>query len=419
MHSADASAGRQHTAGADLAEIEGMLEVKAPSVGDRGASDAVATTTTTAAAAAASTGAVSHHHGHGRSGGGGGGGGHHRRASVVALEEHGGVTVQARDHKDIEVSFWAWDMETLRSDTVPMAGLDGFLRRTVEETLRELAEARAEFAEQPRAERRKAIKGGSTPRPETCRWFHLPGCSHAAVDMIRAVYQLDAQVAAECKDAASKPACSWHQTHPDSSFDHLFIVGHYIIPRDDVGPDGIRGFQYEQVFLLYFADLNTVISIDGNGEKTWEGVVDLLSNQRGFVRTNGNISVLLYKLIDSMIDEVYPLLDLYGDLLETLEFDMINAQEPTDTHVRDSYKLDRAVRSLRRYAWNARQLLQELRQNNFGVIAATTVKMLQSVERNSENITEVASAYIDQCDGITDFYGACCCCCCCCCAVRC
>ena len=63
-----------------------------------------------------------------------------------------------------------------------------------------------------------------------------------------------------------------------------------------------------------------------------------------------------------------------------------------------------AVRSLRRYSWNARQLLQELRQDNFGVISKITVKMMTSVERNTENITEVASAYIEQCDGIMDFY---------------
>ena len=89
-----------------------------------------------------------------------------------------------------------------------------------------------------------------------------------------------------------------------------------------------------------------------------------------------------------------------GDLLEGLEFSMVNADEPTVDHIRKSFKLDRAVRSLRRYAWNARQLLQELRQDNFGVIPKATVKMMTSVERNTENITEVASAYVEQCDGI-------------------
>ena len=37
-----------------------------------------------------------------------------------------------------------------------------------------------------------------------------------------------------------------------------------------------------------------------------------------------------------------------------------------------------------------RQLLQELRQNNFGVITKETIKMMTSVERNAENMVEVA-----------------------------
>ena len=101
-------------------------------------------------------------------------------------------------------------------------------------------------------------------------------------------------------------------------------------------------------------------------------------------------------MIDSMIDEVYPLLDLYADLIEDLERSMIDAPEPTEHHVRISNKVKRCVHSLRRYAWNARQLLQELRQNNFGVLPLTTVQKLMSVERNSGNLVQVACAYMEQ-----------------------
>ena len=51
-----------------------------------------------------------------------------------------------------------------------------------------------------------------------------------------------------------------------------------------------------------------------------------------------------------------------------------------------------------------RQLLQELRQNNFGVITKDTIKMMTSVERNAENMVEVACAYMEQCTGIEAFY---------------
>jgi hypothetical protein len=41
---------------------------------------------------------------------------------------------------------------------------------------------------------------------------------------------------------------------------------------------------------------------------------------------------------------------------------VIASKEPTDVHVRTSYKLKRRVHSLRRYMWNVRELLQELAQ---------------------------------------------------------
>eukprot|EP01052_Picozoa_sp_SAG31_P009278 SAG31_NODE_485_length_15021_cov_9.439791_7_plen_222_part_00 len=72
--------------------------------------------------------------------------------------------------------------------------------------------------------------------------------------------------------------------------------------------------------------------------------------------------------------------------------------------MRSGYKLQRRVHSLRRYAWNARDVLQELRQDNFGVIPPNTSKMLVTIERNAENMVEVAAAYMEQCSGIEEFY---------------
>ena len=84
------------------------------------------------------------------------------------------------------------------------------------------------------------------------------------------------------------------------------------------------------------------------------------------------------------------MLDLYGDQLEALEFSMLSAGGPgvqvpemdrdVEGAMRTSFKLKRRVSSLRRYAWNARQLLQELRQNNFGVMSNESITRLHSVQ---------------------------------------
>jgi hypothetical protein len=105
---------------------------------------------------------------------------------------------------------------------------------------------------------------------------------------------------------------------------------------DEEIEDEVVAFVHEQVHVLYLPDLNTLISIDGNGEKSWDGVTELLPNDRCLVRTSSDASVLIYKLIDAMIDGVYPLLDLYGDSIEGLEFVMMTSAEPTHEHVRTS-----------------------------------------------------------------------------------
>jgi Mg2+ and Co2+ transporter CorA len=339
-------------------------------------------------------------------------------AKLIQNKLAGGVEVSAKDHTNILVSYWEFDQDVLRSraadphdGTVQSEGsgpievdiLQPFLEATVKKSAAEKDARQATFDALAIEKRRDLKKKGSWAKADSCRWFHLPGCSHKAVDIFAEAYKLDASVAEACKAVSGKPICSWHQNE-DKTFDHLFVAAHYIQKSSEEASDGISGYIYEQVFMIYYPALNTVISIDANGEKEWHGVTDLLRNECGFVRTNEDSSVLIYKLLDSMIDEVYPLLDLYGDLLESLEFETMAAPEPTDEHVRTSFKLKRRVHSLRRYAWGMRQLLQELRQNNFGVITKETIKMMTSVERNAENMVEVACAYMEQCVGIESFY---------------
>ena len=55
-------------------------------------------------------------------------------------------------------------------------------------------------------------------------------------------------------------------------------------------------------------------------------------------------------------------------------------------HVGFSYKIKRLIHSLRRYAWDTRQLMQELRQNQYGVMPGRASKLMGSVEKNADNM---------------------------------
>lgn len=187
-------------------------------------------------------------------------------------------------------------------------------------------------------------------------------------------------------------------------YDHLFIVAHYLHLQESETEAEVQAFEYEQVNFVYLPEFNLLISIDGNGQKSLEAVVALLHNRRSPVRKGQEAAMLLFAVIDSMLDEVYPLLDLYGDSLEGLEFMMMKSDEPTMQHVGFSYKIKRLIHSLRRYAWDTRQLMQELRQNQYGVMPKRANKLMSSVEKNADNMVEVAEAYMEQCKGAAEFF---------------
>ena len=70
--------------------------------------------------------------------------------------------------------------------------------------------------------------------------------------------------------------------------------------------------------------------------------------------------------------------------------DMIVLKGPERDFVTLSRKLKRRVQSLRRYAWDVRQLLQGLGQNQFGVVSTAAREMMETVETNASNMVEVS-----------------------------
>ena len=63
-------------------------------------------------------------------------------------------------------------------------------------------------------------------------------------------------------------------------------------------------------------DFNLLITVDTNGEKSLDAVFHILRNPRSPVRRGQESVMLMFAVLDSMLDEVYPLLDLYGNALE-------------------------------------------------------------------------------------------------------
>eukprot|EP01051_Picozoa_sp_SAG22_P014068 SAG22_NODE_1657_length_3885_cov_6.187005_3_plen_640_part_00 len=318
------------------------------------------------------------------------------------------------DHGDSGLEYWQYDGGQIDSRKVSVLQSGQFLAELV-------ATCNGEFEEREARSRDGAGGGGRVDDLESqsscgdqesneqhCRWIHMRGINFGMMDAIGQSFNLAPELIDECKAVASKPSVSWQQPSDDMRFDHLFIVAHYLhLVGDDDSSESdaeVQAFDYEQVSFIYMPEYNLLMSIDGNGQKSLDAVVALLYNRRSPVRKGQEAAMLLFAVIDSMLDEVYPLLDLYGDALEGLEFMMMKSEEPTMQHVGFSYKIKRLIHSLRRYAWDTRQLMQELRQNQYGVMPQRAAKLMGSVEQNADNMVEVAEAYMEQCKGAAEFF---------------
>lgn len=175
----------------------------------------------------------------------------------------------------------------------------------------------------------------------------------------------------------------------------------------DAGSD----LQLEEVQLacFYFPDRSLLISIGNSHEsEIVKAARRVLQNKRSVVRKDcidslsGGASSLLIVLLDSLMDQVFPILDIYGDALEGLG--LLLSREPSHMHVRLSHKLKTRVTQIRRYLWDAKGLFMELKQDICGCIDKK--KLLATLIDSTDQMDKEAESYLHTCTSIENFYAS-------------
>ena len=174
--------------------------------------------------------------------------------------------------------------------------------------------------------------------------------------------------------------------------DYLMVISHELrLARSDAGQglfsprenqsllsttrnqavDAASQLQLEevQVVFFFFPAKRVMITLGANSEESpvLERARQNLRNRRSALRKDcrikggGGLTTLLVVILDAMLDNVFPILDLYGNALEGLQ--LLNSKHPARSHVVLAQKLKTKVTQIRRYAWDFKGLLQELHQD--------------------------------------------------------
>ncbi len=176
--------------------------------------------------------------------------------------------------------------------------------------------------------------------------------------------------------------------------EYLFVVSEMIyFERGD-------RLAVEQVSLL-LGDSFLLTLQEERGCDTFERVRMRLRNGGGYARKRG-ADYLLYALLDTVVDQFFPVLESLGDGVEELEEELLAS--PTKDTLRRLYEAKRLLIQIRRAAWPHREIFSSLMRDDTGRLADGTTVFLRDCYDHITQIIDIIESYRDLTAGLMDVY---------------
>lgn len=161
----------------------------------------------------------------------------------------------------------------------------------------------------------------------------------------------------------------------------------------------IDGFASEQISI--FLGKNFVLSFEEQAGKNFDPVVTRVREGKGRSRSAGP-DHLTYALVDAIIDGYFPVLERYGELLETLE-DAIIAQ-PAGHFFEQIHEMRHGLLSLRRAAWPLRETTNTLYREPIPFVDEEERIYLRDCHDHVVQIIDLLENYRDVTSGLMEVY---------------
>lgn len=176
--------------------------------------------------------------------------------------------------------------------------------------------------------------------------------------------------------------------------DHFFIVSEMIYEEAN------SRIAVEQLSL--FLGASFVITIQEECEHdVFEKVRARLRSGRGFARKM-KADYLAYALLDSIVDEFFPILEGVGEGIEEIEDELL--AKPSKESLRKLYESKRMLLQLRRAAWPQREIFNTLIRDESGLVSEETQVFLRDCYDHTTQIIDILESFRDLAAGLMDVY---------------
>jgi len=126
-----------------------------------------------------------------------------------------------------------------------------------------------------------------------------------------------------------------------------------------------------------------------------------LRQGKGPIRRSG-ADYLAYAIIDTVVDGYYPILESLGEVLESMEDDII--ERPRRSLLQKIHQIKRELLAIRRAIWPQREAINALIRDDNALISDTVRVYLRDVYDHCVQIIDVVETYRELAGGLMDIY---------------
>lgn len=173
--------------------------------------------------------------------------------------------------------------------------------------------------------------------------------------------------------------------------EYLCLVARTIVFESDV--------ETEQV--AFFLGRDFVVTFEEKPGDCFDRVRKGLRSAKGIIRKSG-ADYLAYSLLNSVVDSYFPVLEKYGEWLDTLDEEV--AGRPNRDTTERLHKLKSELFLLRRAVWPLRDAIGELSREPNPLVSADTRLFLRDCHDHTIEIIDLVETSRELCSDLRDYY---------------
>jgi magnesium transporter len=131
--------------------------------------------------------------------------------------------------------------------------------------------------------------------------------------------------------------------------------------------------------------------------------VKQLQEKTSLVSKKMDAAYLMFLLLADVINSIEPLLNMYGDALEGLDF-LFDEYEPTVRRNLMSRRMQKDLWVIRRWGWLMSTTAQDLAVDPWDVFTEEQEKPIQMLLQQSNTLMTAAKAYLEKAESQENFY---------------